>query len=180
MQEDQESSPPPSDSQPAEPQKMSLFQWNEMFSWNWIGWWVALLAGLWGGMLGIEAYTLAYFSIVFAGLLMIVRWGHACSIHLPRRERRVTAFCVGLLAVGAMEAADDAERQHAKQAQQEAQLDKIPELQASVTRLQSQLEKSDNQLNSLLSKTAFRPALLDREATWLRDAGGLKLSRKAP
>ena len=72
-----------------------LRQCVEVFSWTGIGWFVALLLGIWGAMIGIGAFVPAYVSLILSLCLCSFKWAHATQI--LHRKKRVAAFVLGML-----------------------------------------------------------------------------------
>ena len=72
-----------------------LRQAREAFSWTGISWFVALLAGIWGAMIGIGSFAFADASLMILLLLCVLKWGHATDI--LNHQRKQLAFWVGTL-----------------------------------------------------------------------------------
>jgi hypothetical protein len=67
------------------------------FSWEGIGWIVALLIGLWGTMVGVEAFVAAYIFLGIVIVLCVAKCAEAT--HLRLSNRRIPAFTLMSLAV---------------------------------------------------------------------------------
>jgi hypothetical protein len=118
----------------------------DAFSWTGISWFVALLLGVWGVVIGIGAFVAAYVCLGISLLLCAVKWGHSTNIHTP--HRRVLAFVVGILlltGIGIGMAVWTHGRSIAAKLESEklAPISKIPELAKQAARipdLEKQLE----------------------------------------
>src|ERR1700735_3237447 len=80
-----------SDSNPAKP-------WQDIWSWSSVGWYIAVLVGVWGVLMGTADYELADFFFLISACLFCVKWGH--FTHMHRRDRRGLIFACGLLMAG--------------------------------------------------------------------------------
>ena len=81
-------------------ERQSDFRWTlrqsvELISWTGISWFVALLLGLWGVMIGLGAFFPAYVFFGICILLCAIKWAHSTGISTT--ERRTGAFVVGML-----------------------------------------------------------------------------------
>jgi hypothetical protein len=124
-----------------------IINWNDILSWDSIGWCVAVLIGAWGALIGSGDYTVANAFFVLAAVLSIIQWGKATSLHLPSR-RRTVAFVLGCVLAVAVAATVIAwtsgkAREAEKQKQQLHQLTLIPGLNSSIATLKSDLEKAE-------------------------------------
>jgi hypothetical protein len=118
----------------------------DAFSWTGISWFVALLMGVWGVVIGIGAFAAAYVCLGTSLLLCAVKWGHTTNIHTS--HRRVPAFAVGvssLAGIGIAMMIWTHSRSVAAKLESEklAPISKIPELAKQAARipdLEKQLE----------------------------------------
>jgi hypothetical protein len=147
---------------PTEEKSASLFS-ADSFSWNSVGWVVALLIGVWGVLLGIADYRDADAVLAASITVACVKWGH--TTNLFKRSRRPVAFLVGVtLAITAaitlvrwthrlaLNTAEDKGRL--------AQLEKIPDLNNQIRALKTQnddfntkLQKKEEIIEGLASLT---------------------------
>ncbi|HSR08970.1 MAG TPA: hypothetical protein VLM42_17635 [Bryobacteraceae bacterium] len=129
----------------------------DLLSWNSIGWWVAILVGVWGALMGTGDYDVANVFFAFAVVLFVIQLGKATGV-----LRRPTTIRIVLFSLGAICAvivfvivmrwtkhkASEAENQR----QQLGRLGLIPNLNLSVATLQKELQ--DSRLDNAKS-TAF-------------------------
>jgi hypothetical protein len=125
--------PPPLAIDPA-PKPARLVAW----SWSDAGWYIAVLLGIWGALMGTGDYDLANKFFVFSALVFLVKLGHVAQLH--KESRKTLPFLLGLFCTAGLvimtwrwttHKASDAEAQKA----QLARLDKLPELQKEVDRI---------------------------------------------
>ena len=105
------------------------------FSWIDAPWTVAAVLGIWGALIGIEAYVLANCAASLAGILAAVRFGRDTLIWT--RRRRTSPFVLGLLGLATLLGFDFWFTSHQKAASEEkshqlAQLGQIPELKNTI------------------------------------------------
>jgi hypothetical protein len=130
-----------------------------VFSWNGIGWFVALFIGLWGSMIGIGQFAPAYCFGGIAWLLCLGKWAHATHIH--EKERKTTSFVIGSIVMiiiagwtirWTIDRAEDSRRQSANLNQLaqipelRSKVDRLPKLEQYITNLQSALDAITGQL----------------------------------
>src|ERR1039458_4732003 len=127
------------------------FNWNDISSWNAVGWYVAVLVGVWGALIGVGEFRLAAWFLVFATLLFCGKWGHATRIHLS--NRRTFLYSIGtilavLFASGMIAWTSNKAEKSAEEQIKLRQLDLIPKLQAQVNQipaLQTEIDKLTSQ-----------------------------------
>lgn len=144
------------------PSKPSKIGWKEVTSWNSVGWYVALLVGIWGALMGVGQYYLADLFFSFAIILFCVKWGHFTQIHNLNRRRLL--FLTGVIPAIALMVVtivwSRSQERDAKKRETELsrlslipglqdQVNKIPELQVKIDELTT---KSNQDAAGLSSK----------------------------
>ncbi len=123
-----------------------LFKWDEILSWNSVGWWIALLIAVWGVLMGTGDYDLANVFFALAGGLFIAQWGRITSIHQPKR--RVVLFLIGTAIAASLVTTAWRWTSHKAveargQREQLARLELIPTLNTSIDTLKSGLQQAE-------------------------------------
>lgn len=67
----------------------------KILSWSDVGWYVALLIGIWGALMGTGDYRSANLFLFLTAMLFVLKLGHATRINQP--DRRVLKFVGGVL-----------------------------------------------------------------------------------
>src|ERR1700674_2598698 len=138
---------------------VSIFKWNEIVSWSWVGWYVALLVGLWGALMGTRDYDVANVFFVLSGALFCFKWGHITQIH--RRTGRLIPFLIGTLVaislVGmVLHWTSSKIEEAAKQKQQLSKLD-LAGCGKTLSRVRMALTNTHKSLILRWGKSRFRP-----------------------
>src|ERR1035441_5834593 len=63
------------------------------WSWTSVGWFVALLVGVWGTLLGTGDFRFAIATLVLTGAIVAAKWGTVCLSHRPKH--RILSLIVG-------------------------------------------------------------------------------------
>jgi hypothetical protein len=135
--------------------------WKDIFSWNSVGWWVALLVGIWGILMGTADYVLANILFSLVTLVLVAKWGHATRIHTTRRSTGYFLLGTGVLIVALITVLSwtsgkfrEATRQRNLMSQLyqipalKSQVDKIPALQAQIDSLRGQNSDATGKINA--------------------------------
>src|SRR5687767_4631017 len=73
-------------------------QWGEFFSWSNVGWYVALIVGIWGALMGTGDYTPANILFTLSVLIAIGKWAHHVKAwQNPRSAWHVARFLIGFI-----------------------------------------------------------------------------------
>ena len=157
---------------PPEPpaEHTATFRWSEHLSWDSVGWYVALLIGLWGALMSSGDYGIANAVFILAAALFCIKWGYVTRITL--RSRRLLLFIAGTLAaftlVGiALHWTSGKVMEATKQRKQLAQLDGVPALQDQVKQipvLQQQIDTLKRQNDIANSNLQAKQDIVERLA----------------
>ncbi len=125
---------------------------HEIISWNSVGWYVALLIGVWGALMGIAVYVPADIFFTLAVIVLVAKFGHALQMHTSQRKTTTFSILVviGIVSIAAMVVWTN-KKAHAA-AMEEARLknlDKIPGLESKVAALQSKADERESIIEGL-------------------------------
>jgi hypothetical protein len=151
-------------------ERAPLFRWNKLLSWEFVGWYVALLIGLWGTLMGTGDYSAANAVFILAATLFCVKWWHVTRG--GRGIRRLLSLSIGVLAAFALvyvalHWTSGKAVEAAKQRAELAQLDGVPALQERVKRipaLQQQIDNLKQQYETANSKLQTKQDTVERLA----------------